>query len=357
VSEFEAILGESEEVRAIRDFGRRAAGVDATVLITGESGTGKGLLARSIHRASARAGRAFVAINCASVPESLFEAEFFGHTRGAFTGAQTARRGLLEQADRGSLFMDEIGELVPPLQAKLLTSIEEGEVRRLGAERPVHVDVRVIAATGIDLEAAVEGGSFRRDLFHRLTVLRIHLPPLRDRGTDVDVFAGHFLESATQRYRRAIRSFDERALEHIRAYAWPGNIRELANAVEAAVLACDGTRIRPADLPDFLRSTGQGVRTRAWQDGRGSHRGASQDTDTGGASPAAGPFPDRTRYSHYGSEAEERKRIVEALRRWRGNKTRAARDLGMARNTLRGKLSRLNVRVEEGPGTDPGTGG
>jgi len=346
---FEAILGASEEADSIRDSGRRAAGVDATVLITGESGTGKGLLARAIHAASARARMPFVAVNCASIPESLFEAEFFGHARGAFTGAQASRRGLLEQADRGSLFMDEVGELEPSLQAKLLTAIEDREFRRLGAERPVQVDARVIAATGVDLEQAVERGAFRRDLFHRLTVLRIHLPPLRERSGDVDVFAAHYLEVSTRRYRRPIRSFDERALSLIRSYDWPGNIRELANAVEAAVLACDGPRIGPAHLPEGVRS----VRSSAPAGGVGHAR-----SDLSGRGPSESPAgrsrADRPRYSHFGSEAEERRRIEEALRRWRGNKTRAARDLGMARNTLRGRLKRWESEAVTTP--DSGSG-
>ena len=350
--DFERILGQSEEAGQIRDFGRRAAGVDATVLITGESGTGKGLLARAIHHASARASLPFVAVNCASVPESLFEAEFFGHTRGAFTGAQSARRGLLEQADRGSLFMDEIGELEPALQAKLLTAIEEGEFRRLGGERPVHVDVRVIAATGIDLEAAVNRGSFRRDLFHRLTVLRIHLPPLRARASDVDVFAGHFLETVTRRYRRAIRCFDDRALALIRAYPWPGNIRELANAIESAVLACDGQRINPGHLPDFVRTAGLQARGFIGPDGR-AQTASEADSGQPPSRPPSSIVPDRPRYSHFGSAAEERGRIEAALRRWRGNKTRAARELGMARNTLRGKLRRMGAPAGEPPAAGP----
>lgn len=327
----DSILGESDAARAIRDFGRRAAAVDATVLVTGETGTGKGLLARAIHAESARARAAFVSINCASVPDTLFESEFFGHARGAFTGAQQAHRGLLEQADRGTLFMDEIGELAPALQAKLLTALEDGEFRRLGGERAVRVDVRVITATGVDLDRAVSAGRFRRDLLHRLLVLAFHLPPLRERGDDVLLFAHHFLERFARRYTRPVRGFDNSAVSRIAAHPWPGNIRQLAHAIEAAVLACDGTRILARDLPESVL--------------RAPASSGDDAADNAPIVPGAATNGRRIRYSHFGSPAEERRRIEDALRRWRGNKTRAAADLGMARNTLRNKL-----RECDGPG-------
>ncbi|MGH7503162.1 MAG: sigma-54 interaction domain-containing protein [Longimicrobiales bacterium] len=316
----DSILGESEAAGQIRAFARRAASVDATVLITGESGTGKGLLARAIHDESARRARPMVAVNCASVPDALFESEFFGHTRGAFTGAQQAHRGLLEQADGGTLFLDEIAELSPPLQAKLLTAIEEREFRRVGGERVVRVNVRILAATSADLEQAVAIGTFRRDLYHRLMVLAFRLPALRERGDDIDLFVPRFLERFAARYRRPVRAIEPAALLRIRAHAWPGNIRQLANAIESAVLACDGTAIAARHLPAAL-------------------------LDSALSTKPASPEPDATtgrfRYSRYGSEADERRRIEAALRRWRGNKTRAAADLGMARNTLREKIRRL----------------
>lgn len=306
------------------------------MLLTGESGTGKGLLARLIHSNSTRRRAGIVAVNCASVPETLFESEFFGHTRGAFTGAQQTHRGLLEQADRGTLFMDEVGDLSVPLQAKLLTAIEEGEFRRVGGETVVTVDVRVIAATGVDLDDAVARGGFRRDLYHRLMVLAFRLPPLRDREGDIELFAHRFLDGFARRYNRAIRGFETTALDRIRSCTWPGNIRQLANAVEAATLACDGPRIAVRHLPPALLRAGS----------------AAAD-----ATPAAGPadaqpaahVPEdgrpRPRYSHYGSREDERRRIEAALLRCRGNKTRAARELGMARNTLREKLRRLGVET------------
>src|SRR5690606_28235033 len=181
---FAPILGSSRAARAIREFAQLAAGVSAPVLITGETGTGKGVLAAAIHRASSRAHARFVSVNCAGVPETLFESEFFGHARGAFTGAHQVRRGLFELADRGTLFLDEIGELGAPLQAKLLTALDRGEIRRVGAESVLKVDARLLAATAVDLEEAVRNGRFRLDLYHRLLVLSFHMPALRERGGD-----------------------------------------------------------------------------------------------------------------------------------------------------------------------------
>lgn len=324
---FAAVLGRSDAAARLRSFGRRAAQVDAAVLLTGETGTGKGLLARGIHQASARTRQPFVAVNCAGVPEGLFESEFFGHCRGAFTGAQQAHRGLFEQAHAGTLFLDEVGELTPALQAKLLTTLDDGQVRRLGAERTVAVDARVIAATGQDLEIDVAEGRFRRDLYHRLLVLSCDLSPLRERYGDVDFFLSHFLDQLVDRYRRPIRGFDKAALARLRSHAWPGNIRELAHAVEAAILACDGGLIGLEHLPRTV---------------------APASTAT---SPAPIPQP-RTRsqrYSFYGSPEEERDRILQALRRCDGNKTRAAAALGMGRNTLRLKMRSLGLDGRKGP--------
>lgn len=309
------IIGESDAARDIRLFAARAAAVDATVLITGESGTGKGILARAIHACSRRARAPFVAVNCASVPESLFESEFFGHARGAFTGAHQARRGLFEQASDGTLFLDEIAELSPALQAKLLTALEDGEVRRIGAERPARVDVRLLAATNANLADAVRSRAFRADLYHRLVILAIHLPPLRDRGEDVDLFLRTFLDTFAARYGRTIRGFEPAAYARLRHHPWPGNVRQLAHAVEAAVLACDQPRIAARHLP-FLLLDGE---------------------PTSPADPAASaPFGGR--YSFYGSHADEQRRIHDALRKCNGNRTRAAAALGMSRNTLRAKL-------------------
>lgn len=322
---FDAILGCSVAAESIRQFGRRAARVDAAVLLTGESGTGKGLLARTIHAASSRARGPFVAVNCAGVPESLFESEFFGHSRGAFTGAQQSHRGLLEQAHGGTLFLDEIGELALPLQAKLLTAIEDGEFRRLGGERLVRVDARVIAATAVDLARAVHTGAFRRDLYHRLLVLAFRLPALRERDGDIDVFVHHALSRFAERYERPRVRLRGSALARIRGYAWPGNVRELSHALEAAVLACDADLIEP----HHLNFDAAALPAAPYH--------LERAAETGERPPAR-----RHRYSYYGSPAEERQRILEVLQRCDGNKTHAAAELGMARNTLREKLRRTD---------------
>jgi DNA-binding NtrC family response regulator len=306
---FVCIIGSGNATAAIRAFGRLAASVDAPVLITGESGTGKGVLAAAIHRASARAGRPFIAVNCAGIAESLFESEFFGHARGAFTGAIQQHRGLFEQAHRGSLFLDEIGELSTGHQAKLLTAIETGEFRRVGAEASATVDARIIAATGVDLREATDHATFRLDLYHRLLVLPFHMPPLRERGDDSIILARHFLAQFSQKHGRPARDFDSAALARIRASAWPGNVRQLAHAIEAAVLVCDGDLLLPQHLPDHIMA----------------------------------PTGDGARYSFFGDRSAERQTILAALRRYHGNKTRAARALGMARNTLRARIAALGI--------------
>jgi DNA-binding NtrC family response regulator len=335
---FASVLGASDAADHMRAFGRRAAAVAAPVLLTGETGTGKGVLARAIHAASSRWRAAFVAVNCAGVPESLFESEFFGHTRGAFTGAHYARRGVLEQADRGTLFLDEIGELPPALQAKLLTVLEDGEVRRLGGERVVRVDVRLIAATAQDLERAVGDGRFRLDLYHRLLVLGFTIPPLRARGDDALLLARHFLDRHRRRYARAPLSFARAAEHRILTYAWPGNVRQLSNAVEAAVLATDGTVIQAGKLPLV------GTPVPAPPPAAGGPPSAAASAAATGQ---------RRRYSFFGTREEERATIIAALRRCHGNKTLAAEALGMTRNTLRSRLRSLGIAVvEAGPGAD-----
>jgi transcriptional regulator with PAS, ATPase and Fis domain len=309
---FAPIMGTSAAAQRIREFAQLAAGVTAPVLITGETGTGKGVLAAAIHSASARAAARLVAVNCAGVPESLFESEFFGHARGAFTGAHQPRRGLFELAHGGTLFLDEIGELTLPLQAKLLTALDAGEIRRLGAESVIRVDARLLAATAVDLEAAVEARSFRLDLYHRLLVLCFHMPPLRERDGDVLMLARHFICTFAARHDRRVGDVAPDLVRLLRRYSWPGNVRQLAHAMEAAVLHCRGPRLCAADVPArILQQT-------------------AADTDS-------------RRYSFYGTGEEERSRIETALRAQRGNITRAARALGMSRNTLRTRMASLRI--------------
>jgi DNA-binding NtrC family response regulator len=315
------IIGRSAAAEAMRAFAGRAGAVDAPVLLTGESGTGKGILARAIHAASRRARAPFVTVNCASVPDSLFESEFFGHARGAFTGATQPHRGLFEQAHGGTLFLDEVGELSIATQAKLLTVLDERRIRRVGAERSLDVDARLIAATNRDLLQAVAQRTFRDDLYHRLLVLARELPPLREREDDIELLMARFLTLHAQRHGCAVTAFSRRAHAHLRTHPWPGNVRQLDHAVEAAVLACEGAQIELRHLPpSLLRADAAAVATQ---------------------SPNGGPSRPIGRYSFHGSPAEERRHIEEALRRCHGNKTRAARELGMTRNTLRSRLAAL----------------
>jgi DNA-binding NtrC family response regulator len=313
---FEAIIGSSRAAQTMRAFGRRASTVDAPVLLLGESGTGKGILARAIHLSSSRHARPFVAINCAAVPESLFESEFFGHVRGAFTGAQQSHKGLFEQAHMGTLFLDEIGELPLTAQAKLLTALEDRVIRRVGAERASAIDVRIIAATACDLPAQVHARAFRSDLYHRLSILCMTLPPLRDRKDDIPQLAAHLhAHIAAQYHLQHAPGLPSDTCTHLQTHDWPGNVRELANAIERALLFRPDTAISAADLSLFTRSENRHP---------------------------ARMLPPVLRYSFLGTAEQERAQIHDALSVCRGNKTRAAALLGMSRNTLLNKLRMIN---------------
>lgn len=248
------LQGISPGFRAAVATARQAAASDATVLLLGESGTGKELFAREIHAASHRSDGPFVPLHCAALPESLIESELFGHEAGAFTGAIKANAGRIEAANGGTLFLDEIGELPPSAQVKLLRVLQEGEVQRVGATAPRHVDVRVVAATHRDLEAMVAAGTFREDLFYRLHVIALRIPPLRDRPEDVELLAAHFLRAVAARERKPPPSLDAEARRALRSWAWPGNVRELQNAIERAVVLCASNTITLADLPPGVRS-------------------------------------------------------------------------------------------------------
>lgn len=307
-------------MEAVRTFARRAAEVEVPVLLSGETGTGKSLLARWIHAKGRRAGAQFVAVNCAGVAGGVFESEFFGHQRGAFTGAHADRKGYFEVAEGGTLFLDEVGELHPGQQAKLLTVLEDHELRRVGGSRTVRVDVRVVAATSRDLAGAVTSGAFRRDLFHRIALLHCALPPLRDRPEDLEEVAVHFLRLAARKHGLGEPRLDRDALDFLRSRSWPGNIRELAHCLEAALILAGNARLEP----DHLRS-------------------AVPAPDVAPSpTPRSASAPGR-RYTFHGSPEEERRMIAEALERCRGNRTRAARELGMSRNTLRSRLRRYGI--------------
>jgi len=243
------IIGNHPMIREINRILPRVARSDAVVLLTGESGTGKEVLARNIHSLSERRGAPFLAVNCASLPEGLVESELFGHERGAFTGAHRREIGLFEAATGGTLFLDEIAELKADLQAKLLRALEEGEIRRVGGKENIRVDVRIVAATNRDLEEEVRAGRFRADLFYRLNIFRLRLPPLRERASDIPLLAQHFLEKHGGRGNPPVREIAPEAMRRLVRYAWPGNIRELSSVIERAVVLAENGLITPAELP------------------------------------------------------------------------------------------------------------
>lgn len=251
--QFENILAKSAPMDVIFRTISKVSDYKTTVLITGESGVGKELVARAIHQRSGRRGRAFVAVNCGAIPENLLESELFGHKRGAFTDAVSDRKGLFEEADGGTLFLDEIGELPPTLQVKLLRVLEDGRIRRLGESRDIEVDVRIVTATHRDLTAETKAGRFREDLFYRLNVLAIAVPPLRDRREDIPLLIEHFIVRNNTRLGTSIGGVDGDARRLLYEYAWPGNVRELENTIERAMVLAEGSQITAADLPERVR--------------------------------------------------------------------------------------------------------
>ena len=302
------LVGAQTGLRGAIELARRVLDSDTTVLLLGETGTGKELFARLIHENGPRRAAKFVAQNCGALPESLLESELFGHARGAFTGATGERKGLFEEADGGTIFLDEIGEMSPAMQLRLLRVIQEGEIRRVGTSSDRKVNIRVIAATNADLDSDVQAGRFRKDLYYRLNVFPIRLPPLRERAQDVPALADYFLRVYRERARRAVPSISPEALRCLRAYPFPGNVRELENEIERAVaLADDGRPIGPEQLSDRLR--------------------LAADT------PATPPTL---------NEAIERlkRRMIEDALRECGSKTRAAERLGLSRQSLQQMLRR-----------------
>ncbi|MDW8051975.1 MAG: sigma-54 dependent transcriptional regulator [Armatimonadota bacterium] len=249
-------IGESPAIREILKTVERVADTRTTVLITGESGTGKELIARLLHERSSRADKPFVAVSCAAIPETLLEVELFGAVKGAYTGAETDRIGKFEAANGGTLFLDEIGDIPPLIQVKLLRVLQEREIERLGSNTPIPVDVRLIAATNRDLEEAVRSGAFRSDLYYRLQVVHIHLPPLRERREDIPLLANYFLKKFAEENKRALRSISPEAMQILQQASWKGNVRELENAIEAAVVLAppDATVLLPEHLPPHLRA-------------------------------------------------------------------------------------------------------
>lgn len=242
------LIAQSAAMRPVLDVIARVGPSDANVLITGENGTGKGLVAQALHAVSARAGKPFISVNMGGLPEGVFESELFGHVRGAFTDAKADRAGRFELADTGTLFLDEIGNIPLSQQAKILRTIETGEFERVGSSRTFRANVRLVSATNSDLQSEVAAGKFRQDLLFRLNTIQLHLPPLRERREDIELLAQHFLKQHVERYRKPITGFDASALDALKAYAWPGNVRELDHSVERGVLMAPGKVVRAADL-------------------------------------------------------------------------------------------------------------
>ena len=310
-------------MRALMDKVEKVAATPARVLITGENGTGKELVARALHRQSPRASKPFVEVNCAAIPGELIESELFGHMKGSFTGAVADRSGKFEQANKGTLFLDEIGELELSLQAKLLRVLEEGSFRRVGGLKDLPLDVRVIAASNRDLRSEGEAGRFRSDLFYRLSVIQIDIPPLRERGEDVELLAQHYLVSFKERLRKNIDSISEEASEAFRNYEWPGNVRELRNVIERAMILEDGDEISAKYLPRALSDDGQSQLS-------SSIDGSVQSTHF--RLPAKG----------VALEDVELSLVSQAIERSAGNQTKAAELLGISRDQLRYRLKKLD---------------
>jgi two-component system NtrC family response regulator len=313
------IIGVSPAMQEVFSLIERVSFADVPVLITGESGTGKELVARAVHQGSHRASAPFVALNCGAVPETLLESEFFGHERGAFTGAVRSHAGRFEQADGGTLFLDEIGTMRVDLQAKLLRAIQEQEVQRLGSSRTRKVDVRILAATGEDLEEAIRNRTFREDLYYRLNVIPIHLPPLRERSEDIPLLVQHFVEAAARKLSRDVPGIAPDAMERLQAYPWPGNVRELENCMERLLVLSRGPHLGPDDLPARLRD------------------GAAAGAGVNGFDLP----PEGVQLSEVESHL-----IRQALKRCRGRLRQAARLLGISYKTLQYRIRKYGLDRE-----------
>ncbi|HUI53576.1 MAG TPA: sigma-54 dependent transcriptional regulator [Bryobacteraceae bacterium] len=313
--EFDNIIGRSPAMQEIFDTIERVAPTRATVLLAGESGVGKDLIARAIHFHSPRRDRPLVKINCTAIPENLMESELFGYEKGAFTGANSSKPGKFEQADTGTVFLDEIGDVPGPIQVKLLRVLQEREFERLGSNVTRHIDVRVIAATNQDLRAALEQGTFREDLYYRLNVVPLNIPSLRERKQDIPFLANHFVKKLAPESGCRVESITDAALERLMGYHWPGNVRELENVIERSLVMCKGTQLDAADIK--LESA---PRPKPSSDAHFLPEGLSLDQ-------------------------YEQEIIREALRRADGNKSQAARMLGLTRNALRYRLTQMGLEA------------
>src|SRR5687767_5047120 len=329
------IVGQSPALRTVLESVQRAAPTNATVLLLGESGVGKELVARTIHRNSPRAGQRFIQVNCAAIPEELIESELFGHEKGSFTGATEKQIGKFEQADRGTIFLDEIGDMSPKTQAKVLRVLQEQEVERLGSARTIKVDVRVIAATNKDLEDAIQRGEFREDLFFRLNVIPIVVPPLRERRGDIPLLVQHFARRTSDEHNLKPRRIDARAMEALQRYRWRGNIRELRNAVERMMIMTAGDVVRVEDLPPDIRGDAAARIT-------GPDAPSATPTAAGAASSAAQPGGTLREFK----DASERAYLVQKLRENSWNISKTAEVIDTPRSNLYKKLEQYGIKQE-----------
>lgn len=313
---FDRILGKSDAMHKLFGTLQKVMRSSANILILGDTGTGKELFARTIHEHSLRRHKAFVAVDCAALPDNLLESELFGHEKGAFTGADRSKLGLLELAHTGTLFLDEIGELPPSLQAKLLRTLQERELRRLGGDKVIPVDIRVIAATSRDLRAEIASKNFREELFYRLNVIAVQLPALHDRREDIPLLADHFLQMFATQHQRPANVLSTEVLEFFLTYEWPGNVRELQNVIQHAVLLCDGQSVECADLPDYL------------------HPKCSYDNSFQAVREKQ-------------AEAVEKSFLLELLTRHKGNVSEAAAEARMTRKMIYRLLQKLDINVDQ----------
>jgi DNA-binding NtrC family response regulator len=319
---FDSVIGRSAAMQSVLDTVSRVARLRTTVLLTGESGTGKEVIAKAIHYNSPRSAGPLVAINCAAIPENLLESELFGHERGAFTDAHSRKLGHFESAHRGTIFLDEIGEMNPGTQAKLLRVLEQGTFTRVGGSQPITVDVRVIAATNRDLDKSMKDGSFRPDLYFRLNVVAIHLPPLRERRDDLPLLIRHFLTRKSSELGLPEKHFDRQALDCLLRYAWPGNVRELENLVERALALAQGAALTVDDLPPHLTAAHNALPVRSIAATSASERSPSLNDAV---------------------EQLEHTLILDALAKADQNQTRAAEILGTTRRILKYKMDKLGI--------------
>jgi two-component system response regulator HydG len=314
---FAGIIGQSKQMQELFAVVRSIAGIDVVVLIQGETGTGKELIARAIHHNSPRGGRRFVAVNCGALAETLLESELFGHEKGAFTGAITRRIGVFEAADGGTLLLDEIGEISPSTQIRLLRVLQEGEFQRVGGSGSIRVDVRVISATNQNLEDLVQKGRFRQDLYYRLNVFPIRIPPLRERTDDIPLLVSHFVEASNRKMNKRITGVSPETMAQLMAYSWPGNVRELENVIQRMMVVTKGNSLELQELPVEIRGTEKAPREKA-KDLKEMARGSA--------------------------EVVEKEAILTALAKTGGNVTRAARSLGVSRATLQHKMKIYGLR-------------